>query len=90
MRPAARVPAALAMIASEQFDAALLDVNLDGEMSWAVAAELQAKRIPFVLSTGYEIGEILPGALKDARFVRKPYNIPQLENAILGALAGQA
>ncbi len=77
------------MIASEQFDAALLDVNLDGEMSWAVAAELQAKRIPFVLSTGYEIGEILPDSLKDAPSVRKPYNLVQLENAILEALSGQ-
>ncbi len=80
----------MALISTESFDAALVDINLDGEMSWAVAAELKARQIPFVLSTGYEIGEILPGALKDARFVRKPYNIPQLENAILGALAGQA
>ena len=80
----------MALISTESFDAALVDINLDGEMSCAVAAELKARQIPFVLSTGYEIGEILPGALKDARFVRKPYNIPQLENAILGALAGQA
>ena len=80
----------MALISTESFDAALVDINLDGEMSWAVAAELKARQIPFVLSTGYEIGEILPGALKDARFVRTPYNSPQLENAILGALAGQA
>jgi light-regulated signal transduction histidine kinase (bacteriophytochrome) len=87
--PAARVPAALALIASERFDAALLDINLDGEMSWAVATELQARKIPFVLSTGYEIGAILPDALKNSRSVRKPYNITQLEQAILEALSGE-
>jgi CheY-like chemotaxis protein len=87
--PAARVPAALALIASERFDAALLDINLDGEMSWAVATELQARKIPLVLSTGYEISAVLPDALKNIRSVRKPYNITQLEQAILEALSGE-
>lgn len=87
--PVARVSAALAMIASESFDAALLDINLNGEMSWEVAAELQARQIPFVLSTGYEVGKIVPEALKDKRFVRKPYNVVQLEKAILDVLAGE-
>jgi CheY-like chemotaxis protein len=87
--PAARVPAALALVASERFDAALLDINLDGEMSWAVATELQARKIPLVLSTGYEISAVLPDALKNTRSVRKPYNITQLEQAILEALSGE-
>jgi light-regulated signal transduction histidine kinase (bacteriophytochrome) len=81
--PAARIPKALALIKTESFDAALLDVNLDGEMSWAVAAELQARGIPFVLSTGYEVGQLLPDFLKGRKFIRKPYKAVDLEHSIL-------
>jgi light-regulated signal transduction histidine kinase (bacteriophytochrome) len=81
--PATRVPKALALVDTESFDAALLDVNLDGEMSWAVAAALQARGIPFVLSTGYEIDKLLPGSLKENRFIREPYNMDELESSIL-------
>ena len=84
--PATRVPKALAMIETESFDAALLDVNLDGEMSWAVALALQAKGIPFVLSTGYEISKLLPEPLKGSIFIRKPYDLDELETSILDAV----
>jgi light-regulated signal transduction histidine kinase (bacteriophytochrome)/CheY-like chemotaxis protein len=77
--PATRLPKALALAKSESFDAALLDVNLDGEMSWAVAAILQARKIPFVLSTGYEIGKLLPDSLKASKFIIKPYSLDELE-----------
>jgi light-regulated signal transduction histidine kinase (bacteriophytochrome) len=84
--PATRVPKALALVNTESFDAALLDVNLDGEMAWDVAAALQARGIPFVLSTGYEIDKLLPESLKGSKFVRKPYDLAELENSILEAL----
>ncbi|MCA3264170.1 MAG: GAF domain-containing protein [Telmatospirillum sp.] len=84
--PAARVAQALTLIETETVDAALLDVNLDGEMSWDVAAALQARGIPFVLSTGYEIGQLLPDTLKHVKFVRKPYNVDELEKAVLDAI----
>jgi light-regulated signal transduction histidine kinase (bacteriophytochrome)/CheY-like chemotaxis protein len=81
--PATRVPKALALVRTESFDAALLDVNLDGEMSWPVAAALQARGIPFVLSTGYEIAKLLPESLKGSKSVRKPYDMAELETSIL-------
>jgi light-regulated signal transduction histidine kinase (bacteriophytochrome)/CheY-like chemotaxis protein len=84
--PATRVAKAMALMETESFDAALLDVNLDGEMSWSVAVALQAHGIPFVLGTGYEIGPILPETLKGSKFIRKPYNIDELENSILDAI----
>lgn len=87
--PATRVPKALALIETESFDVALLDVNLDGEMSWSVAAALQARGIPFVLSTGYEIGRLLPEALTGSNFIRKPYKFDELENSILDAVIGK-
>jgi len=84
--PATRVPKALALAKTETFDVALLDVNLDGEMSWSVAAALQARGIPFVLSTGYEIANLLPESLKGSKFVRKPYDLAELETSILDVI----
>lgn len=81
--PATRVPKALTLVNSESFDAVLLDVNLDGDMSWDVAAALQARGIPFVLSTGYEINEVIPDFLQGSKFVRKPYQLEELERSIL-------
>jgi chemotaxis family two-component system sensor kinase Cph1 len=81
--PATRVPTALALVKSEVFDAVLLDVNLDGEMSWAVAAAVQARGIPFVLTTGYELGALLPEHLKGSKSIRKPYDIDELEKSLL-------
>jgi CheY-like chemotaxis protein len=81
--PAARVPKALALVETERCDAALLDVNLDGDMSWEVAAALKARGIPFVLSTGYEIGALLPDDLKGCLVIKKPYKVDELERAIL-------
>jgi CheY-like chemotaxis protein len=84
--PAARVPKALALIETEKFDAALLDINLDGEMSWPVAEALRARGIPFVLSTGYEIDDLLPESLKGSWLVKKPYNTAELERVVLEAI----
>ena len=51
--PAARVNQALAMLDAEAIDAAVLDVNLNGQMSYPVADALAARGVPFVFSTGY-------------------------------------
>jgi DNA-binding response OmpR family regulator len=88
--PATRVPKALDMVRTETFDAALLDVNLDGEMSWAVAAALKLRGVPFVLSTGYEIGGLLPESLRGSKYIRKPYKVDELENSILDVIRSQS
>jgi light-regulated signal transduction histidine kinase (bacteriophytochrome) len=84
--PATRVPKALALAKTEDIDAVLLDVNLDGHMSWDVAAALQARGIPFVLSTGYEIGALLPDFLKGSKSIRKPFKINELKQSILDVI----
>jgi light-regulated signal transduction histidine kinase (bacteriophytochrome) len=81
--PATRIPKALALIQSESFDAVLLDVNLDGEMSWDVAAALKARGVPFVLSTGYEIAVLLPDFLRGSKSIRKPFKLDELQKSIL-------
>jgi len=84
--PATRVPKALDLVKTESFDTVLLDVNLDGEMSWDVAAALKERGIPFVLSTGYEISALLPDFLRGNKIVRKPFKVDELERAILDSI----
>ncbi|MBC8067415.1 MAG: GAF domain-containing protein [Deltaproteobacteria bacterium] len=88
--PANRVAKAMDLVDTESFDAVLLDVNLDGEMSWPVAAALRARGIPFVLSTGYEIGALLPDSLQGTKFVKKPYKEADLEASILDVVKSHA
>src|SRR5476649_3066332 len=59
--PAGSVNQALAMIDAEAIDVAVLDVNLNGEMSYPIADELAARGVPFVFVTGYDKGRILDG-----------------------------
>ena len=51
--PAARIDQALAMIKAEALDAAVLDVNLNGQQSYPLADALVTRGVPFVFSTGY-------------------------------------
>lgn len=51
---AARLDKALSLARSGKFDAAVLDVNLNGEKSYPVAAVLMERGVPFLFSTGYD------------------------------------
>lgn len=53
---ARNITEALAFIEIERpgFDAATLDLNLGGEISIKVAAALEARGIPFIITTGYD------------------------------------
>ncbi len=88
--PATRVSAALDLAESERIDAALLDINLDGEMSWDVAKVLRKRGIPFAFSTGYGSGAGLPEDLADATVVKKPYQVEEVEACLRRMLDGAA
>ncbi len=77
--PATRVDEALEFARSETFDAAFLDLNLNGEMSWPVAAMLQERNIPFAFSTGYNVETLLPASLKGTPIVSKPFQPAEVE-----------
>ena len=57
---AGTVEQAVALVESQDFDAALLDMNLNGRKSDAVAEALAARGVPFAFSTGYNKND--PGA----------------------------
>ncbi|MBA4757002.1 response regulator [Sphingosinicella sp.] len=87
--PATRLAEALALAETTDADIALLDVNLDGEMSWAVADVLKSRGVPFVFATGYDGASMLPETHGDARLVSKPFQITELE-VLLREIVGEA
>ena len=80
---AATVDKALALIDAEVFDAALLDVNLNGNDSHPVAEALSARGVPFVYSTGNS-GQRLREGYSDRPVLRKPFKYEELVAMITG------
>ena len=65
------------------FDAAILDVNLYTETSFAIAQELQERAIPFVFATGYGETVVVPERFQNIYVISKPY----IEDVLRAALA---
>ncbi|HEX6866553.1 MAG TPA: two-component system sensor histidine kinase/response regulator, partial [Caulobacteraceae bacterium] len=72
---------------NREFDAAVLDVNLNGRLVTPLAENLRSRKIPFVFATGY--GEAGAPEGFDAPIVRKPYNVHQIVNALVEATGGR-
>jgi CheY-like chemotaxis protein len=87
-RPVATVATlAEAVSAAERddFDVALLDINLNGVESLPVAARLRERGLPFAFTTGYGAAGRGSG-FEDVPLVTKPYQLADLESAISQAL----
>jgi light-regulated signal transduction histidine kinase (bacteriophytochrome) len=85
--PATSVSDALELARTGSFDAALLDVNLNGEMSWEVARVLAERGVPFVFSTGYNMQTVLPKDLSGTAVISKPFRISEVEGKIREAVS---
>lgn len=68
-----------------EFDFAVLDINLGGEMSFPVAEVLRERKIPFLFVSGYTSGGVTDEYRNEVR-VRKPFRDADLARAI-GRLA---
>lgn len=71
---------------SGDFDVAVLDVNLDGVISFPIAERLIARNIPLVFSTGYGSLGMDP-SYAHIPTLQKPFFFGDLERAIQQALA---
>ena len=68
------------LLASRDFDLAILDVNVHGESSYEVAGQIRARSIPVIFATGY--GSVThPLELAGCPTVTKPYSLEGLEAA---------
>lgn len=86
--PASSVAEALELFDAHAIDAAVLDVSLHGEKSFAVADRFHARRIPFVFLTGYS-GEAIPPGLQYAKVLAKPVSGDALIEALRGLIMGR-
>jgi CheY-like chemotaxis protein len=84
---AARLPDALAMAGVVEADLAVLDINLDGQLSYPVAERLRARGVRVVFATGYGVAG-LPAALRGSPVLPKPFSLEQLDAALRAAGAG--
>lgn len=82
--PAATADQAIALLASEHADAALLDVNVGGKPVFPLAERLAAQGIPFAFATGYDAASVLPDEFADRPVLRKPYDEEHLADLIHG------
>jgi len=79
--PAASVKQALAMIDAEAIEVAVLDVNLNGQLSYPIADALAARGVPFVFSTGYDKDRMLDG-YKTFPVLQKPFHQSELSDIL--------
>lgn len=84
--PAYRLADAMQLSEDASFDAALFDVNLNGEMSWPAAAIVQDRDIPFIFTTGYDNATVLPGRFAGHPIVSKPFRGAEIESALRALL----
>jgi CheY-like chemotaxis protein len=84
--PAVSVNQALAVIDAEAIDAAVLDVNLNGQVSYPIADVLAARGVPFVFSTGYAKDRLLD-SYRTFPVMQKPFHQSELENMLAQLLA---
>jgi DNA-binding response OmpR family regulator len=72
--------------ATGDFNAAILDVNLDGHEIFPVAEILAERGLPFVFVTGY--GEAsLPAVYRDRPALQKPFQADRLKATLAGLFA---
>jgi CheY-like chemotaxis protein len=65
----------------ERLDAAILDINLNGEMVFPVMEALRTRRIPVVFATGYDQATV-PARYQDIPRWQKPFDPQALVQAL--------
>ena len=80
--PFNRISEAMVALRNNRIDAAVLDVNLGGELIYPLADVLTADRVPFVFITGYGADEIEP-RYTHVPVLQKPIETGALEAAFV-------
>lgn len=78
---AATINQALALIDTQVFDVAMLDMNLNGNQTYSVADALAVRGVPFVFSTGYSGHDIRDG-YRDRPVLKKPFRDDELGDVL--------
>jgi PAS domain S-box-containing protein len=79
--PAENVEKAISVINTIEFDAAILDVNLQGQRVDDLALELTRRNVPFAFISGYG-RDGLPQGFGQALLISKPFNSAQVLDVV--------
>lgn len=85
---AGNVPEASQLAKTQEFDIAILDVNLDGQEVFPVAEILSSRGKPFVFVTGYG-GAGLPEQYRSRPTLQKPFQMDELGKTLTAVLAAR-
>lgn len=78
----------LDLLANGSIDAGVLDVNLEGNFSYAIADAMVQRDVPFLFVTGYD-GWALPEQYRDTPRVAKPFTMQTVVHRIADLIGGQ-
>jgi DNA-binding response OmpR family regulator len=79
--PASTFDRGEALAMTEDFECAVLDINLNGIMSTGIAAKLAERHIPFTFASGYG-RQFVPAEFKDRPLLAKPFECEHLQAAL--------
>ena len=89
VRMVGRLGKAVELAKAETFDAALLDLNLNGERPFPLAALLHEHKVPFLFSSGYSNADReIPSEYSHCPVLQKPFGLDQLLGAVRKLLDG--
>ena len=72
---------AIALATSEDYDLAIIDINLKGQRTFPVASIVRERKLPLIFSTGYGEGAIDPN-FSTVPLLQKPFNEKGLAEAL--------
>ncbi|HEV7251862.1 MAG TPA: response regulator [Mesorhizobium sp.] len=85
--PAGSMEDALKLIeGADRLDGAVLDINLQGEMAFAVADALHNRGVPFVFATGYD-RDVIPERFAHVIRCEKPVEPAKVTRSLFGLAA---
>lgn len=82
---ASKIGPAISLIEGQDFDTAMLDMNLDGIESYPIADALKAREVPYFFSTGNSLTNMKDG-YRDQDVLKKPFTFEQLSNMLSRSL----
>ena len=85
VNPLAYIGRAITLIDGQVFDAAMVDLNLNGIASYPIADALIARDVPYFFSTGSSVTSIKDG-YRDHDVLKKPFTFEQLGNMLSRSL----
>jgi CheY-like chemotaxis protein len=87
--PVARFDAALELARKAEFAVAVLDLNLNGTLSYPIAEVIRERGIPVIFATGYGADGLLD-RFSDCPTLQKPFSQQDFAEAVAAACRGQA